>query len=1394
MLIIAPVASMSFFAVYKVSATSSALSPAVLPALSLTVNTPGDAADVTLDGNCDSNTGMAGSQCTLRAAIQEANNAAGADTIGFDPALNGSTITLNSSLLANGDLAINGPGANLLTVQRSTAGGTSEFPVFQTSGNITIFGLTISNGFYEGIHNSFGTLLVSSCSIVGNNGDGVSQTTQGTLTVNNSIVSNNMGHGVKNQTAFTVTATINNSTISNNLYSGIYNFVDESGGHATLTVNNSTVSGNNMSGTNFAGGIQSRAIRAGTASATINNSTISGNGAVGISVSASNNMGTGANSTATLNNSTVSDNNGGMVSSSFNSATITLILRNTIVAGNFHNTDETVSDISGPVDPASSFSLIGDGTGMTGVSHGSNGNQVGTSVAPINPRLGPLADNGGPTQTRALIAGSPALDAGDNTNATNAGLTNDQRGVGFSRIVDGPDADATATVDIGAFEAQVWLQDIVDRSMIQDSSDSFSFNVGGAAAITSVTATSSNASLVPNNSSNLNVTGAGSSRTLTINPAAGQSGTSTITVTVNSDSGSMSDTFILIVNFINNPPSFLKGSNQTAAEDSGAQVVSGWATAISPGPPVESGQTVTFLVQGNTNPSLFAAGPAISPTGTLTYTAAANAIGTATITIALKDNGGGADTSPSQTFAITITEVNDAPAAVGDTLSDVPEDSGPRTILASTLMANDSSGPANESSQNLIINAVSDAEGGTVAIVAGDVVFTPTANYNGPASFQYRVEDNGTTSGATDPKNSGPAFVQFNITQINDAPTAANDTLTNVAEDSGQRTISGSSLTTNDSKGPANESGQTLTVKTVSNAVGGTVSIGGGNVLFTPAADFNGPASFQYTVEDDGTTNGVADPKTSTAATASFNISEVADTPSVTGAATNANTQTTSGLVISRNPADGAGVTHFKITGITGGTLFKNNGITLINNGDFITFAEGNAGLKFTPGTSNGSFVVQASTSASDAGLGGGTALASININPLGGVLRFSSENYSVAEGGGFKAITVERSGDTSRAVTVDYASSDHSNPADFLPCTSPGVGFASSRCDFTTAIGTLRFAAGETSKTFNVLTSQDNYVEGPESLSLTLSNPTGGAVFGVPQTSTLSITGDATEPASNPIDTSSEFVRSQYHDFLNREPDAPGLAFWTDNIEKCNDPARRPVGQTAAQCIDKQRESTAVAFFSSPEFQMTGGFVYRLYKGSLTGLPNYDGGSAGRFPTSLEFMRDVSQVSEGIVVNNQISGAVVEANRNRLTEEFVLRPEFVAKYGGLNNTLYVLELFNTTGIAATTAEKQTLIDALTNRVETRASVLRKVVDGTVVLSESNVQFTTTYGEAFYNQENRRVFVYMEYAGYLRRNPDQAGFVFWLGKLNTYNGDPFAAEMVRAFILSPEYRQRFGQP
>ncbi|MDP4549221.1 VCBS domain-containing protein, partial [Marinobacter sp. MDS2] len=131
---------------------------------------------------------------------------------------------------------------------------------------------------------------------------------------------------------------------------------------------------------------------------------------------------------------------------------------------------------------------------------------------------------------------------------------------------------------------------------------------------------------------------------------------------------------------------------------------------------------------------------------------------------------------------------------------------------------------------------------------------------------------------------------------------------------------------------------------------------------------------------------GGSSPFSSTTASASVVVNAMADTPSVTNTSTTEDTQSTSGLVITPNPADGSEVTHYKVTGITDGTLYKNDGVTQIINGDFITVAEGSAGLKFTPTADfngSGTFTIQASTSNSDAGLGGGTTVATVNVAPV---------------------------------------------------------------------------------------------------------------------------------------------------------------------------------------------------------------------------------------------------------------------------------------------------------------------------------------------------------------------------------------------------------------------------
>jgi hypothetical protein len=175
------------------------------------------------------------------------------------------------------------------------------------------------------------------------------------------------------------------------------------------------------------------------------------------------------------------------------------------------------------------------------------------------------------------------------------------------------------------------------------------------------------------------------------------------------------------------------------------------------------------------------------------------------------------------------------------------------------------------------------------------------------------------------------------------------------------------------------------------------------------------------------------------------------------------------------------------------------------------------------------------------------------------------------------------------------------------------------------------------------------------------------------------------------------------------------------------------------------------------------------------------------------EFTRDAATVGQGIVVNDALAPDVINANKQAFVVAFVQRPEFRAIYDGMSNTQYVDALFQTTGVTPSASERQALIDGLNASTETKATVLFKVVDGTTTGTGGLLTFNTTYGKAFYDNLFNQAFVQMEYFGYLLRDPDPGGYAFWLGKLNTF-GDWVNAEMVKAFIKSPEYRSRFGQP
>ncbi|HEX8188004.1 MAG TPA: TIGR03118 family protein, partial [Pyrinomonadaceae bacterium] len=534
-------------------------------------------------------------------------------------------------------------------------------------------------------------------------------------------------------------------------------------------------------------------------------------------------------------------------------------------------------------------------------------------------------------------------------------------------------------------------------------------------------------------------------------------------------------------------------------------------------------------------------------------------------------------------------------------------------------------------------------------------------------------------------------------------------------------------------------------------------------------------------------------------------------------------------------------------------------------------------------------------------------------------LIQFATSEFATDEAGGHVDFTVIRTGDTSGPATVNYNTFDESQ-----------AGHASQKSDYEIALGTLSFAAGETSKTFRVLIVNDTFVEGDEVIDLMLSNPTGAGVgLGSPNTAEIRILDNENAPsATNPIDDPAFFVRQHYLDFLNREPDAPGQAFWTNEIAQCG---------TDAACVENKRVNVSAAFFLSIEFQRTGYLAYLTHRTAF-------GETATGTPAPVlygNFMRDVQQLQRGFVFGQPGAEAVLEANKAAYFSEFVTRPEFQAKYpstltgeqfvdnllasAGLSPSqvrLFVVSLTNSQenppvtptlttgeprpasfgtarfqfneaqtaltftatvtnidvtgsqtadtndnltaahihagsntppnnnpvvwgffgapfndnnpndqvffptagGVGGTFSGKwdapegnnTTLAAQLNNLREGRAYInfhTRQFPGGEIrgnfpaatafrdqlvaglnggTLTRAQVLRAVAESEELNAREFNRAFVTMEYFGYLRRDPDAAGFNFWLNKLNSFNGNFQNAEMVKAFINSAEYRQRFG--
>ena len=395
--------------------------------------------------------------------------------------------------------------------------------------------------------------------------------------------------------------------------------------------------------------------------------------------------------------------------------------------------------------------------------------------------------------------------------------------------------------------------------------------------------------------------------------------------------------------------------------------------------------------------------------------------------------------------------------------------------------------------------------------------------------------------------------------------------------------------------------------------------------------------------------------------------------------------------------------------------------------------------------------------------------------------IQFSSANYPVGEAGGHVDTIVMRGGDTSGAASVSFASSDQALNQN---CNVKN-GFASSRCDYEARFATVKFAPGETSKTISVFIDDDSYLEGPDTFNVNLSNPV-GASLGTLATATVTIVDNDLVDGTNQIDTSPFFVRLHYLDFLNREPDASGLSFWMNNINNCTPPP---------SCTESQRINTSAAFYISIEFQQTGYLVERMYKaayGDAIGTSTTGGAHSLAVPIVRfnEFLSDTQQVGAGVVVNQTGWETVLENNKQAFALEFVGRSSFTTAFQTtLTPAQFVDQLFANAGVTPLAGDRQTAINEFgsatnTSNATARSRALRDVAENAILSS----------------QEFNRAFVLMQYFGYLRRNPndppeatlDYNGYEFWLNKLNQFNGNFVAAEMVKAFITSDEYRHRFG--
>jgi hypothetical protein len=224
-----------------------------------------------------------------------------------------------------------------------------------------------------------------------------------------------------------------------------------------------------------------------------------------------------------------------------------------------------------------------------------------------------------------------------------------------------------------------------------------------------------------------------------------------------------------------------------------------------------------------------------------------------------------------------------------------------------------------------------------------------------------------------------------------------------------------------------------------------------------------------------------------------------------------------------------------------------------------------------------------------------------------------------------------------------------------------------------------------------------------------------------------------------NPLDDVQFFVAQHYLDFLNRTPDPAGLDYWAQQIRSCG---------TDAVCAAQRRIDVSAAFFSEKEFQDTGYVLHRVYRAAFGSAPSY-----------AQYTADRSQLP---------SGVQSAASRTEFVKQFVRRAEFRQAYpDSLSAEEFVRRLYASAGVSRSLAPRR--------NTKSRAEVLSDLIEV----------------KEFKEREYNPAFVLMEYFGYLRRDPDQGGYDFWLNVLNNKAPGNYRG-MVCSFLTSQEYQQRFS--